>query len=290
MYIISMQFRKKKTVLQKAKTSKGANAQSKQIQTLARQVGNLKDASRELTLPTFYKCGYSSRTNSYPLIVPLTSGPSQTDAADTNNTPNDHMKWQQVFNYRNSGNDTQRKNIKLYSQYVDCVLEPGGEQDMLIHTIFLIKLRNEEGQAQKTYETTGEMQAMEEGDDFVTNEGRGGAQAFMNPLKYEIIKRWEKHTCGDKILESEDPGAGEIERSGGAIVNNAGAISRWTFKVNYGGRHIKCVGRDQSVNDLVYQDMNPQDKYFLVAFSDNSTADLENPLLSVSSIVKARLF
>lgn len=285
-----MTFKKKKTVLQRAKRSKGAAAQSKQIQTLARQVDYLKDASRELTLPTFYKCGYSSNTNSYPLIVPLTSGPSQTDAADSNNVPNDHMKWIQVFNYRNAGNDIQKKNIKVYSQYVDCVLEPGNEESMLIHTIFLVKLRNNEGQALKTYETTHGMMSMEEGEDFATNEGRSGAQAFMNPLKYEIVKRWEKHTCGDKIQESELPGAAEIERSGGSIQNNSGAISRWTFKVNYGGRHIKSVGRDQSVNDLVYQDMNPEDKYFLVAFSDNSVVDLENPRLSVSSIIKARLF
>lgn len=281
---------KKRTVLQRAKMSKSAAAQSKQIQTLARQVGNLKDASRELTLPVFYKSGYSSRTDAYPLIVPLTSGPSLTDAAETNNTPSDQMYWDMVFNYRNAGNDIQRKNIKLYSQYVDCILEPGGEQQTLIHTLFLIKLRNDEGQAQKTYETTGHMQHLSEGEDFCSNTGRAGAQAFMNPLKFDIIKRWEKHTMGDKVFESIDPGAGEIERSGGAILNNAGGISRWTFKINYGGRHIKSVGRDKSVNDLVYQDLNPEDKYFLIAFSDNSTLDLENPLLSVSSIVKARLF
>lgn len=281
---------KKKTVLQKAKNQKSAKAQSKQIQTLARQVGNLKDATRELSIPVFYRCGYSSRTNAYPLIVPLSSGPSETSGADTNNTPEDYMKWSQVFNYRNRGNDIQKKNIKIYSQYVDCILEPGGEQDMLIHTIFLVKLRNDEGQAQKTYDETDGMMHLEPSEDFCTNEGRDGAQAFVNPLKFDIIKRWEKHTCGDKILESEDPTAGEIERGGGSIQNNAGAISRWTFKINYGGRHIKSVGKDKSVNDILYKDLAPEDKYYLLAFSDNSTVDLENPLLSISSIVKARLF
>ena len=113
-------WRKKKTVLERAKKSKGKVAQSKQIQTLARQVDNLKEANREHSLPTYYSMSYSSRTNSYPLVVPLTSGPSPNNAAETTNVPSDSCVWTKVFNYAEE-TSTVKQNIKLYTQYVDVI-------------------------------------------------------------------------------------------------------------------------------------------------------------------------
>lgn len=273
--------RRKKTVLQKAKVAKGASAQSKQIQTLARQVDNLKDANRELSVPTYYSMSYSSKTNSYPLIVPLTAGPSPQSSADTNNSPSDDCNWTKVFNY--SVDFPNKQNLKLYSQYVDVILEPGNEEDMLIHTFFLVKLKNEGDIARRTYRQTQNMTNMTDAIDFVVNAQRDGAQAWLNPERYEIVKRWEMHTCGDEKIEPT-PG------SAGIIQNNSGAMNRWGFKINYSGKHLKVSGTSSKITDVLYEEIAPENKYFLIAFSDNSTADLQNPLVSVSAITKARMF
>ena len=274
-------FRKKRTILQRAKTSKGASAQSKQIQTLARQVGNLKEANREHSVPTYYALSYSSKTNAYPLIVPLTAGPSPQSSADSNNTPADDMNWTKVFNY--SVDFPNKQNLKLYSQYVDVILEPGNEEDILIHTFFLVKLKNDGDIARRTYRQTQNMTNMTDAIDFVVNGQRDGAQAWLNPERYDIVKRWEMHTCGDEKIEPT-PG------SSGIIQNMSGAINRFGFKINYSGKHLKVSGTSSKITDVLYEEIAPESKYFLVAFSDNSTIDLENPRVSVSSIVKARMF
>lgn len=273
---------KKQTVLQRAKHRRGAKAQSKQIQTLARQVGNLKDASRELSIPTYYTMSYSSRTDAYPLIVPLTAGPSPQSSADSNNTPGDDCNWTKIFNYAENPATT-KQNLKLYSQFVDVILEPGNEEDMLIHTLFLVKLRNDDGRARRTYVQTGNMKIMSHMNDYVSNVQRAGAQAWLNPERYDILKRWELHTCGDEKIEPT-PG------SAGIIQNKSGAINRFGFKISYAGRHLKVNGTSSQIDDILYNDIEPESKYFLVAFSDNSVLDIENPLLSVSSVIKARMF
>lgn len=275
---------KKKTVLQKAKASSGAKAQSKQIQSLARSVSILKDSNAEQTIPTYYSASYSSRTDVFPLIVPLTSGPSLTAGATSNNTPGDYLTWEKCFNTAGATPTATRQNLKLYSQYVDMILEPGNEEDILVHTIFLVKLNNADGiSARRTYNDTSSMSSMTAGEDYVSNSQRSGAQAWLNPERYNIIKRWEMHTCGDEKIEPT-PGAS------GIIQNMSGAINRVGFKINYGGRHLRVSGDDTTVQNIQYNDMPPEDKYFIVAFSDNSVLDLENPLLSVSSVIKARMF
>lgn len=271
-----------KSVLSRAKRSRGASAQSSQIQTLARQVDVLKDASREHSMPTYYTMSYSSRTNAYPLVVPLTAGPSPQSSADTNNTPGDDCNWTKCFNFAET-TSTVKQNLKLYSQFVDVILEPGNEEDMLIHTLFLVKLRNDEDRARRTYRQTLNMKTLTESNDYVTNSQRDGAQAWLNPERYEILKRWELHTCGDEKVEPT-PG------SSGIIQNMSGAINRFGFKISYSGRHLKITGTNSQINDVLYAEIAPESKYFLIAFSDNSTLDVENPLLSVSSVIKARMF
>jgi len=275
--------KKKKTVLERAKKSKGKVAQSKQIQTLARQVDNLKDANREHSMPTYYSMSYSSRTNSYPLVVPLTAGPSpDSTTAVTTNVPFDSCNWEKVFNYAETST-TVKQNLRMYSQYVDVILEPGNEEDMLIHTIFLVKLNNDEDRARRTYQQTVGMTALNDKLDYVSNKDRSGAQAWVNPERYEVIKRWEMHTCGDEKVEPT-PGAS------GNIQNWSGAINRFGFKINYSGRQLKITGRDAKINDYKYVAISPESKYFLLCFSDNSVLDTENPLLSVSAITKCRMF
>lgn len=275
----------KNKLVRKAKRSKGAAAQSQQIQTLSRQVEIVKDKLKDHSIPVYYKAGYSSNTDVYPLIVPLSSGPSSTAPAGSNNAPNDDLEWYPCFNteYATSAVNKDKQNIKLYSQYVDVIVESGNEEDMLIHTVFLVSLNDLDGRARRTYNDTASMHTWTAGEDFISNSDRSGAQAYINPERYQIHKRWEFHTCGDVVTE---PTAG----AAGTIRNMSGAINRFGCKVNYSGRHIKVSGIGTDLDDLHYNDIAPGSKYWLVFFSDNSTLDLENPTVSVNSIIKARLF
>lgn len=277
---------RKKTVVSRAKRRKGAAAQSKQIQTLARQVDNLKDANREQTIPTNWHCGYKSRTNSYPLIVPLTSGPRSGTGgtATTNNTPGDLMNWVKWGSFPGGAVNTQKGNLKLYSQYVDMILEPGGEIDLLNHVIFVVQLRDDgEGMARQTYDRTNSMSTMTEDLDYTQNPDNEGSQVWLNPQLYRIHKRYEAMTAGN----TNEP----ISSDTGIIMQNHSAgYNRFGFKLNYGGRHLRATGRSAEVQSITYEDIPPEYKYFIVAFSDNSVIDLENPSLSVHATIHTRMF
>lgn len=275
---------RKKSVLARAKTRKGASAQSKQIQTLARQVDNLKDHTKELSVPVNWTASYKSRTDAYPLIVPLTSGPRQgaVGVAQTNNTPIDRMDWVKWGNYPGGVVNYQKANLKMYSQYVDVILEPGGEVDLLNHTIFVIQLHDKlDGLARSTYIRTLGMTAMTENLDYTTNIQNSGSQAWLNPDLYKIIKRYEFMTMGENDGTSH---------SANTVRNRSGGYNRFNFKLSYGGRHLKAGETSAEIASITYDDIPPEYKYFIVAFSDNSTVDLENPSLSVCTTINTRMF
>lgn len=276
--------KKKPTVIERAKRRKGAGAQSKQIQTLARQVDHLKESTRELTIPINWAVSYKSRTDAYPLCVPLTSGPRSGEfgVAQTNNTPIDRMDWVKWGTYPGALINNQKANLKLYSQYVDMILEPGGEVDLLNHTIFVVQLRDDnEGLARSTYIRTNGVTSLDQSVDYITNIDNPGSQAWLNPQLYKIHKRYEAFTCGnnDGTLASAP-----------LMRNKSGGYNRFGFKLSYGGRHLRAAEASAEVQSITYDDIPPEYKYFIIAFSDNSVVDLENPSLSVSSTIHSRMF
>jgi len=286
-------FHKKKTVLQNAKKKTGAKAQSKQIQRLARQVDEVRDKTRELSVPVNYRCGYSSRsdpsiTQGPPLIIPLTSGPKSGTAgtAVTNNTPADLMNWVKWGTFPGGAVNNQLGNLKLYSQYIDLIVQPGAELDLLNHTIFLVQLRDDgAGMARQTYERTSSMSAMTLDLDYTDNPDNAGSQCWLNPLLYKIHKRIECFTCG----KTEAPGAAE-DAALASVRNNSGGYNRFGMKISYGGRHLRATERSVEIQSITYEDIPPEYKYFIISFSDNSTLDTDNPLISVSSTIGARMF
>ena len=286
-------FKKKKTVLQNAKKHKSANAQSKQISSLARQVDIVKEKTKDLSVPVNYHCGYSSRsdpgiTQGTPLIIPLTSGPKSGSGstAITNNSPADLLNWIKWGTFPGAAVNNQLGNLKLYSQYIDVQIEPGSEPDILNHTVFLVQLRDDsEGMARQTYERTSSMSTMENDLDYTDNPDDAGSQVYLNPLLYRIHKRWECHTCG----KTDAPGAVE-DAPLSTLTNYAGGMNRTHWKVSYGGRHLRATGRSAEVQSITYDDIPPEYKYFIIAFSNNSTVDLQNPLVSVHSTIAARMF
>lgn len=283
----SSKYKKKKTVLKDSKKHTGAKAQSKQIGSLARQVDNLKIKTKELTLPVNYHCGYSSRTNEYPLIIPLTSGPKSgsSGTATTNNDPEDLMNWVKWGSYPGPAVSTDAGRLRLYSQYVDLQVEPGGEIDLLNHTIFVVQLRDEnEGMARQTYRRTSNMSTLELDTDFVSNPDNNGASVWLNPQLFRIHKRYVCHTIGSTDLTD-----GPELVTGATIRNYSGGINRFSFKLTYGGRQLRATGTSTELQSITYNDIPPEYKYFILAFSDNSTLDLENPLISVHSTIATRM-
>lgn len=284
-------FHKKKTVLQNAKKKTGAKAQSKQIQRLARQVDSVRESTREQTVPINYRCGYSSRsdpsvTQGAPLIIPLTSGPKSgtTGTATTNNTPADLMNWVKWGSFPGAAVNTQLGNLKLYSQYIDLIVSPGGEVDLLNHTLFLVQLRDDgAGMARQTYIRTGSMSSLTLDLDYTDNPDNAGSQVWLNPLLYKIHKRIECFTAGN----TNEPIASD---TGIVMQNHSGGYNRYGMKISYGGRHLRATERSAEIQSITYNDIPPEYKYFIIAFSDNSPVDLENPLISVSSTISARMF
>lgn len=284
--------KKKKSVLAKAKKYTSAKAQSKQIASLARQVDVLKINDKKLSIPVHYHCGYSSRTDvarGSPLIVPLTAGPRSgqySGNAITNNTPPDFLNWIKWGSFPGQAVNTQRGNLRLYSQYVDMQLTPGGEVDFCNHTIFVVSLRNDtDGMARQTYTRTGSMMSMTNDLDFTDNPDDDGNQVYLNPLLYRIHHRFEANTAGS-LTEPISADTGTLIRSD---AKNAG-FNSWQFKLNYGGRALKATERSAEVQSINYDDIPPEYKYFIVAFSNNSISDLENPNLSVHSTITGRIF
>lgn len=278
--------RKKKTVLQNAKNKTGAKAQSKQISRLARQVDVLQDKTKELSVPINYRVGYKSRTDTYPLIIPLSSGPKSgtTGTATTNNVPLDLMNWVKWGSFPGGAVNNQLGNLKLYSQYIDLIVEPGGEIDLVNHTIFLVQLKDGgAGEARQTYIRTGGMMSMTKDLDYTSNPDNPGSQAWMNPQLYKIHKRIECFTAGN----TNEPIASDTAIT---MRNKSGGYNRFGMKISYSGRHLRATERSAEIQSITYDDIPPEYKYFIVAFSDNSTLDLENPSISVSSTVHARMY
>lgn len=283
--------RKKKTVLQKAKKFTSAKAQSKQIASLARQVDVLKITDKKLSIPVNYHCGYSSRTDvarGSPLIIPLTGGPKSgayTGGPTTNNTPGDLMNWVKWGSFPGGAVNNQKGNMRLYGQHVEIQVTPGGEVDFTNHTLFVVQLRDDkEGMARQTYIRTEKMAGMEVDLDYTDNPDDQGNQVYLNPMLYKIHHRFECTTAGD--LADITAVAGTLIRSD---VQNSG-YNKFAFKLNYGGRALKATERSAEIQSVTYDDIPPEYKYFIVAFSNNSISDLENPNIAVHSTINGRLF
>ena len=269
----------------------GAKSQSKQISRLARQVDSLQDKTKELSTPINYNCGYSSRSDpsvsqGVPLIIPLTSGPKSgtTGTAKTNNNPSDLMNWVKWGSFPGPAVSTTQGNLKLYSQYVDLMVTPGGEIDLLNHTLFVVQLRDDgAGMARQTYSRTSNMSSLTNNLDYVDNPDNAGSQVWLNPLLYRIHKRIECFTAGN----TNEPIASDTAIG---MQNHSGGYNRFGFKLNYSGRHLRATERSSEIQSITYTDIPPEYKYFIIAFSDNSSLDAENPLISVSSTISARIF
>jgi archaellin len=268
-----------------ARNNKRAIASTQnQIIALKRHMNLTKERMR-------WHCGFVEKPMSaYPFIIPLTSGPSTTTSAKLNDGSLTPVAWNETMTARNgSGGNTgnNRSSFVINKQYVDLTITSGNENALLNHTAFVIQLKDKT--AQQTYSDTAGVTSLTRDADYCVPDAAAGVDsgygAYINTDKYKIIKRLEFETVG--IVPSAHPENKALSASGdvGKGTRTLQVIRR-QFKINYGNTQLKSAGGPQEDGgSLVYDEINPEQKRFIVIFSNNSLLDGQQPNVSMSSLV-----
>lgn len=264
-----------------------ASNQKKQIASTQNQIVAIK---RHLNL-TKERCRWHSgfvdvSMTTYPLIIPLTSGPSSVNPAVMNTIVGTNVPWNSTMTPVPQNSSVLRSKVVVNKQYVDLTIKSGNETSLVSFTAFLVQLQPKV--AQQTYTDTAAMSGMVLNDDYVVPTTALGLEtgygAYINNQKYRIIKRLEFETAGaisSNFPDNLNPGpSGNVGR--GTRILQA---HRTQFKLNYGSTLFKSSGAGETLSTLQYADINPEQKRFIVIFSDNSLADLEYPTVSMSSLI-----
>jgi len=279
--------RKYKSTAQKnkrriAKAAPTARNQKKQIASAQNQIVAIKQHLNLTKERMRWHCGFTGvAVTSYPLIIPLTSGPSTVAPANLNNLPALPIPWNVTMTPSPQNNTVLRSKVVVNKQYIDLTIRSGTENDPLQFTAFMVQLQAKT--ASQTYTDTGGMTALTRDDDYVTPLNSlsqdSGYGAFMNNSKYRIIKRLEFETLGG----ASGGAAGSTGNTGKGT--RTGILHRCQAKLNYGSTIFKSSGAGESSSSLNYSEINPEQKRFIVIFSDNSLLDLQYPTVSMSSLI-----
>ena len=263
-----------------------ARNQKKQIASTQNQIIAIKKHLNLGKERMRWHCGFHDVSiTGYPLVIPLTSGPSTVNPAVMNTTLGTDVPWNVTMTPAPQNSSALRSKCVVNKQYVDLSISAGNETDLLQFTAFLVQLQPKV--AQQTYDNTSSMSSLVRDDDFVTTNTvlgtDSGYGAYLNNSKYKIIKRLEFETAGH-------PPTGYTGNPGTATGNTGRGTNSWylkrtQFKVNYGSTLFKSSGLGESQLTLSYPEINPEQKRFIIIFSDNSITDLEDPTVSMSSLI-----
>lgn len=265
-----------------AKAKPTARNQKKQIASAQNQIVAIKQHLNLTKERMRWHMGFTDvAITAYPLIIPLTSGPSTVAPAALNNIIALPVPWNVTMTPEPQSTTALRSKVVVNKQYVDMTIKSGTEQAPLQFTAFIVQLQSKV--AQQTYVDTGGMTALTRDDDFCTPLNSlsqdSGYGAFMNNARFRIIKRLEFETLGG----ASGGAAGSTGNVGKGT--RTGILHRAQAKLNYGSTLFKSSGAGDSSATLNYADINPEQKRFIVVFSDNSLVDLEYPTVSVSSLI-----
>lgn len=264
-----------------------AKNQKRQIASTQNQIIAIKKHLNLSKERIRWHCGFVDKNiNTYPLIIPLTSGPSTVNPAAMNNLTGTTVPWNVTMTPAPQNASVLRSKCVVNKQYIDLTIKSGTEQSPVSFTAFIVQMQSKV--AQQTYQDTSGMQGLVLNDDYVVGTTAAGLEtgygAYINSQKYKIIKRLEFETAGAISAQFPDnlnPGAsGNIGR-GTRILQ----LHRAQFKLNYGSTLFKSSGSGETLSTLQYADINPEQKRFIVIFSDNSLVDLEFPTVSMSSLI-----
>ena len=232
-----------------------------------------------------WHCGHTGiPMNAYPLIIPLTSGPTPTSPAFCNIVSGtDDMAWTVTMTPSIQDVLTARNKIVVNKQYVDLSVSAHTEAGLLNHTAFLVSLKPDN--AQQVYNDTGAMSSLTRNTDYATPVTVAGVDtgygAYLNTDRFNIIKR----------LEFETAGVWPITNTGNSTGNtgsgtNSFYIKRCQFKINYGSTIMSVSGDGASTGaTLAYDKIKPHQKRFIILFSNNSLLDGEFPSIDISSLI-----
>lgn len=261
-----------------------ASNQKKQIASTQNQIVAIKKHLNLTKERMRWHCGFTGvAMTAYPLIIPLTSGPSPTNPAVVNTVVGTSVPWTTTMSPAPQGINTFRSKTVVNTQYVDLTVTAGNESALLHLTAFVVQLQPKV--ASQTYTDTSSMSTLIRGTDYITPldalGNDSGYGAYINNQRYKIIKRLEFDTAGFS------PGANAL---GQATGNNGRGTNSWymkrtQMKLNYGSTLFKSSGDVATSASLEYADINPEQKRFIMIFSDNSLVDLEFPSVSMSSLI-----
>lgn len=263
-----------------------AHNQKKQILSLQNQTQHISQHLNLLKERCRWHMGFTGvAMTSYPLIIPLTSGPSPNNPAVVNTVIGTSVPWALTMTPAPQGIGTFRSKSVVNKQYVDLTVTAGNETALLHLTAFVVQLQPKV--ASQTYTDTSSMSTMTRGNDYITPlnavGGDSGYGAYINNQRYKIIKRVEFETAGfPPTGYSGQPGASTGNTGSGT---NGWYCKRSQMKINYGSTLFKSSGNVATQQTLEYADINPEQKRFIVIFSDNSLVDLEFPSISLSSLI-----
>lgn len=261
-----------------------ANNQKRQIMSTQNQILSIKKHLNLTKERIRWHCGVTGVSmTTYPLIIPLTSGPSISNPAIINNISSTPLPWNVTMTPSVQNVLTSRNKIIVNKQYVDFTITGGNENELLHYTAFLVQLN--ERNATQTYNDTGDMSGMVRNEDYVTPTTTLGIDtgygAYVNTDKYKIIKRLEFETAGVWPVTNTSTATGNTGRG-----TNAFYVKRVQFKVNYGSTLMSAAGDAASTGaSLPYAEIKPEQKRFIVVFSNNSLTDLEYPTFNISSLI-----
>lgn len=259
-----------------------ARNQKRQIASTQNQIIAIKNHLNLTKQRMRWHCGFVGLAiNSYPLIIPLTSGPSTTNPAVINNLTSTSLPWRVVMTPEPQSTTALRSKVVVNKQYVDLTITSGTENSQLQFTAFVVQLQ--EKVAQQTYTKTAGMTGLVSDEDYCNPKTALGVDTgygpYVNNQKFRVIKRLEFET-----FSGASGGAGGSTGNVGQGTRS-GIIHRTQMKLNYGSTLFKSSGDGDSSATLEYADINPEQKRFIVIFSDNSLADLQYPTVSMSSLI-----
>lgn len=259
-----------------------ARNQKRQIASTQNQIIAIKQHLNLTKERMRWHCGFTGvAVTAYPLIIPLTSGPSSVNPATLNNIVALPVPWNTTMTSAPQDASVLRSKVVVNKQYIDLTITSGGEPSPLQFTAFIVQLQQKT--AQQTYTDTSGMTTMTRNDDYATPldslSQDSGYGAYINNAKYRIIKRLEFETLGG----ASGGAAGSTGNVGQGT--RTGILHRCQAKINYGSTLFKSSGQGDSSATLNYADINPEQKRFIVIFSDNSLVDLQYPTVSMSSLI-----
>ncbi len=259
-----------------------ASNQKKQIASTQNQIVAIKKHLNLTKERMRWHMGFTGvAVTAYPLIIPLTSGPSSVASATLNNIVALPVPWEVTMTPEPQTNSALRSKVVVNKQYIDLTINAGNENAQIQFTAFMVQLQPKT--ATQTYTDTAGMTALTRNEDFCTPLNSlsqdSGYGAYINNQKYRIIKRLEFET-----FSGASGGAGGSTGNTGQGTRS-GILHRCQAKLNYGSTLFKSSGSGDSSATLNYADINPEQKRFIVIFSDNSLVDLQYPTVSLSSLI-----